>query len=40
MVIAFSSIPRMKKAEKIATVLRYGFTFNKFYRAVGECIFI
>ena len=40
MVKAFASIPRMKKAEKIATVLRYGFTFNKFYRAVGECIFI
>ncbi len=37
---AFTRLDSMSKFGKIRTILRYGFTFNKFYRTVGECIFI
>lgn len=40
MLHAFVSIPRMNRIRKIATILRYGFTFNRLHRTVGECLFV
>ena len=36
----FSMLPSMNKAERIQTILKYGFTYNNLYRTVGEIIFI
>ena len=36
----FTGLPKMGKLEKIKTILKYGFTYNRFYRTLGELIFI
>lgn len=37
---AFSAMPGYGRLRKIYTVLRYGLTYDRFYRTVGELIFI
>lgn len=36
----FIRIPELSKAERISTLLKYGFTYNNSYRTLGEMIFI
>ncbi len=36
----FISLPDLKKAKRIKTILKYGFTYNNAYRTLGEMIFI
>lgn len=36
----FIQLPKMRKAEKIRTILKYGFTYNNSYRTIGELLFI
>jgi len=36
----FVQLPKFGKAERVTTVLKYDFLYNKFYRNVGELIFI
>jgi hypothetical protein len=38
--LAFTSMKDMSRAGKIAAILKYGFTFNRFYRTIGEFLFI
>ena len=38
--LAFTSMKDMSRVGKIAAILRYGFTFNRFYRTMGEFLFI
>ncbi|MBQ7536230.1 MAG: glycosyltransferase family 2 protein [Stomatobaculum sp.] len=40
MLLAFVSLQNMNRAQKIATILKYGFTFNRLHRTAGECIFL
>lgn len=40
MLHAFVSLPRLGRIRKIATIFRYGFTFNRLHRTVGECLFL
>lgn len=40
MLRAFISLKDMSRAGKIAVILRYGFTFNRFHRTIGELIFL
>ena len=37
---AFVSLRKMNRAQKIFTILKYGFTFNRLHRTVGECMFL
>lgn len=37
---AFISLPRRGRAGKILTILRYGLTYNRLHRTLGECFFI
>ena len=37
---AFLALPKMGRPEKIRTILKYGFTFNRLHRTVGECLFL
>ena len=39
-VAAFASMRGMSRPVKILTVIRYGFTFDTFYRTIGEFLFI
>lgn len=36
----FIRLPKLGKAERIRTLLKYGFTYNNSYRTLGEMIFI
>ena len=38
--LAFVSMRRMNRLQKICTILRYGFTFNRLHRTAGECLFM
>ncbi len=40
LVRTFVSMRRMNRLQKIVTLLKNDFTFNTFYRTVGECLFI
>ena len=40
MLLAFVSLRRMNRLQKICTILRYGFTFNRLHRTAGECLFM
>ena len=40
MVLAFVSMRKMNRAQKTATILKYGFTFNRLHRTAGECLFM
>ncbi len=37
---AFTSMPEKNRCGKIATILRYGFTYNMLHRTIGEMLFI
>lgn len=36
----FLSLPKKTRIGKIIRILRYGFTFNRLHRTVGECLFL
>ena len=40
LLLAFVSLPRMNRVQKTATILKYGFTFNRLHRTAGECLFM
>ena len=40
MILAFVSMRKMNRAQKTATILKYGFTFNRLHRTAGECLFM
>ena len=40
MLLAFVSLRKMNRAQKTAAILKYGFTFNRLHRTVGECLFM
>ena len=40
MLLAFVSLRKMNRAQKVAAILKYGFTFNRLHRTVGECLFM
>ena len=40
MLLAFVSLQKMNRAQKAAAILKYGFTFNRLHRTVGECLFM
>ena len=40
MILAFVSLRKMNRAQKTAAILKYGFTFNRLHRTVGECLFM
>lgn len=40
MLAAFVRMRKVNRPLKILLILRYGFTFNKLHRTVGECLFI
>ena len=40
MLLTFVSLRRMNRAQKAAAILKYGFTFNRLHRTVGECLFM
>lgn len=37
---AFLSLPGKSRPRKIYTILRFGFTFNRLHRTLGECLFL
>lgn len=40
MLHAFVTMKDLSRQEKILMIFRYGFTFNKLHRTIGECIFL
>ena len=40
MLLTFVSLRKMNRAQKAAAILKYGFTFNRLHRTVGECLFM
>jgi glycosyltransferase involved in cell wall biosynthesis len=40
MLHAFVTMKDENRLEKILTIFRYGFTFNRFHRTIGECLFL
>ena len=40
MILAFVSMRKMNRVQKTATILKYGFTFNRLHRTAGECLFM
>jgi len=34
----FAQLPKLSKSERIKTVLKYGFTYNRLYRTLGELV--
>lgn len=40
MLLAFVSLRKMNRAQKVAAILKYGFTFNRLHRTAGECLFM
>ena len=40
MLLVFVSLRKMNRPQKVAAILKYGFTFNRLHRTAGECLFM